>query len=137
MVNLQWKEIETQIADAMTQHEKALAKQEFKKEIDNINWQNIEQNLKAKYENMDWNKISLNIKNALAQIELDSLQVNYTNILTKLEKAEKEACKAKITECATPMPDVSIEEIARARKDMKVKVETIKAIRSNKKVVRL
>jgi beta-lactamase regulating signal transducer with metallopeptidase domain len=137
IVNLQWKEIETQIADAMTQHEKALAKQEFKKEIDNINWQNIEQNLKAKYENIDWNKISLNIKNALAQIELDSLQVNYTNILTKLVKAEKEACKAKTTECATPMPDVSIEEITRARKDMKVKVETIKAIRSNKKVVRL
>ena len=137
MTNLQWKEIEVQIADAMTRNEKALAKQEFKKEVDDLNWQNLEKNLKAKYENVDWNKINNNLSNALTVIELDSLQVNYNSILTKLEKAEKEVSKAKISSCNTPIPDVSVAEITRAKEDMKTKVETLKVLRSNKKVVRL
>jgi beta-lactamase regulating signal transducer with metallopeptidase domain len=135
MSTLQWKEIETQIADAMTQKEKVMAKQEYQKEIEKLDWQKVEQNLKAKYQNVDWDKINTNISNAMTVIKLDSLQTNYSLILTQLEKAQAEAQKAQ-TSC-TPIPDASITEIKQATKEMKVKVETLKAIRSNKKVVRL
>jgi beta-lactamase regulating signal transducer with metallopeptidase domain len=135
MSTLQWKEIETQIADAMTQKEKVLAKQEYQKEIEKLDWQKVEQNLKAKYQNVDWNQINTNISNAMTVIKLDSLQTNYSLILSQLEKAQAEAQKAK-TSC-TPIPDASITEIKQATKEMKVKVETLKALRSNKKVVRL
>ncbi len=136
MNTLQWKEIENQIADAMTEQEKALAHQEYKEEVEKINWENIEQNLKAQYEKVDWNKINVNLSQALTLIQLDSLQMNYKLILTQLEKTEKDIQKTKLSAC-TPLPDVSVAEIRRAKEDLKIRVETIKALRSNKKVVRL
>lgn len=136
MNTLQWKEVEAQIADAMTQKEKALAHQEYKQEVEKLNWQRIEDNLKAQYDNVDWNKINTNLSNALTLIQLDSLQTNYTLILSQLDKAEADiAAKAK-TSC-TPIPDVSVADIRKAKEEVKVKVETLKALRSNKKVVRL
>jgi hypothetical protein len=119
----------------MTQKEKVRARQEYQKEIEKLDWQKVEQNLKAKYQNVDWEKINTNISNAMTVIKLDSLQTNYSLILTQLEKAQAEAQKAQ-TSC-TPIPDASITEIKQATKEMKVKVETLKAMRSNKKVVRL
>jgi len=137
MTNLQWKEIESQIADAMTRKEKAIAKQEFKKEVDNLNWQNIEQNLKAQYENVDWNKINTNISSALTVITLDSIQTSYNLILSQLEKTESEIAKAKASSSCSPMPDASIDEIKKAKENIQVKLETLKALRSNKKVIKL
>jgi hypothetical protein len=69
-------------------------------------------------------------------IKLDSIQTSYNLILTQLEKAEKEIEKAKLSSC-TPLPDVSVADIQKAKEEVKVKVETLKALRSNKKVVRL
>ncbi|MGZ8538607.1 MAG: M56 family metallopeptidase, partial [Flavisolibacter sp.] len=43
--NMQWKEVEKNIADAMTDYEKVQAKQEYLIELDkSINWSNVEQN---------------------------------------------------------------------------------------------
>jgi beta-lactamase regulating signal transducer with metallopeptidase domain len=137
MTNLQWKEIEAQIADAMTKREKAIAKQEFKNEVDNLNWQNIEQNLKAQYENVDWNKINTNISSALTVITLDSIQTSYNLILSQLEKTEKEIAKAKAPSSCSPMPDASVDEIRKAKENVQIKLETLKALRSNKKVIKL
>jgi bla regulator protein blaR1 len=136
MKTLQWKEIEVQIADAMTRQEKAKAQQEYKQEVEKINWENIEQNLKAQYETVNWNKINTNLSNAMTVIKLDSIQTSYNLILTQLEKAEKEIEKAKLSSC-TPLPDVSVADIQKAKEEVKVKVETLKALRSNKKVIRL
>lgn len=137
MTNLQWKEIETQIADAMTKREKAIARQEFKKEVDNLNWKNIEQNLKAQYNEVDWNKINTNISSALTVITLDSIQTSYNLILSQLEKTEMEIAKAKASSSCSPMPDASVDEIRKAKENMQVKLETLKALRSNKKVIKL
>jgi bla regulator protein blaR1 len=136
MKTLQWKEIEAQIADAMTRQEKAMAQQEYKQEVERLNWENIEQNLKAQYEKVNWNKINTNLSNAMTVIKLDSIQTSYNLILTQLEKAEKEIEKANLSSC-TPIPDASVEEIRKAREEVKVKVEVLKALRSNKKVIRL
>jgi bla regulator protein blaR1 len=135
MNTLQWKEIETQIADAMTRQEKARAQQEYRQEVEKINWENVEQNLKSQYQKVDWDKINTNLNNAMTVITLDSIQTNYNLILTQLEKTEKDIEKAKVS--CTPLPDVSVTKIRKAKEDMKVRVETLKALRSNKKVVRL
>ena len=97
MVELQWKEIETEIADAMDRQEKAMAQQEYQQEVEKINWENIEKNLKAQYEKVDWQKINLNLNHALNLIQLDSLSTQYSLILTQLEKSETEIEKAKST----------------------------------------
>jgi bla regulator protein blaR1 len=136
MKTLQWKEVETQIADAMTMKEKAMAQQQYNKELEKINWQHIEQNLKAQYEKIDWSRINTNLSNALTEIELDSMQTNYDQVLSQLEKVESEMSHAQLTTCS-PIPDVSLSAIRDAKISLKVKLEKIKALKSDKKVIRL
>ena len=134
---LQWKEVENSIADAMNDHEKAKARQEYLKALDEtVNWQHVEQNMKAQYEKINWNVINNNIDKALTVIELDSLQKNYTAILTQLDKANAD-CSVKGKVAATPLPDQSVEDINKSRLMLQKKVETIKALRGPKNVVRL
>jgi bla regulator protein blaR1 len=136
MKTLQWKEVETQIADAMTMKEKAMAQQQYNKELEKINWQHIEQNLKAQYEKIDWSRINNNLSNALTEIELDSMQTNCDQVLSQLEKVESEMSHAQLTTCS-PIPDVSLSAIRDAKISLKVKLEKIKALKSDKKVIRL
>jgi bla regulator protein blaR1 len=136
MKTLQWKEVETQIADAMTMKEKAMVQQQYNKELDKINWQNIENNLKAQYEKIDWSRINTNLSNALTVIELDSMQTNCDMILSELNKTESEMAQAQLTTCS-PIPDGSLSAIRDAKIGLKLKLEKIRALRSDKKVIRL
>jgi bla regulator protein blaR1 len=58
MKNLQWKDIESQIGEVMTPKEKAIAREEYNQEVENINWENIERNLKAQYQKVDWTTLN-------------------------------------------------------------------------------
>ncbi|MFL5741089.1 MAG: M56 family metallopeptidase [Flavisolibacter sp.] len=137
LTNLQWKVVENNIADAMSDQEKETAKKEYLKAIDHsVNWQNVEQNMKAQYEKINWNKLNSNIDRAMTVIALDSLQKNYTAILTQLNKTNSDACtEEKVS--ATPLPDQSMDEIKKSSEVIKQRVETIRALRSPKKIVRL
>lgn len=133
--NLQWKEVENVIADVLTEKEKVIAKQQYMNELNKAGyWKNIEQNMKAQYQNMDWQNIDNKMQNALTAIQLDSLQTTYTVILNQLNKVTTDA-KAKVNVC--PFPDQSMEQIEKAKEELSNKVNTIKALRSDKKVVRL
>jgi beta-lactamase regulating signal transducer with metallopeptidase domain len=137
LTSLQWKEVENSIADAMNDHEKLKAKEQYVKELDkNINWKNIENNLKAKYELVDWTKINKNLECANKLIKLDSMQQVYKEVLIQLDKANTEL-NAKAQVLITPLPDQSIEDISKAKHEIQKHIEEIKAIRNNKKVVRL
>jgi hypothetical protein len=133
--NLQWKEINEQIGDALNDQEKALAQVEFSKEIEKLNWQNVEQNMKAGYERMDWEKLNSQLNHAETVMKIDSLEHTYTQMMSALKAAEKELVQAKVS--CSPIPDVSILELQRVRDDIKGKVEVLRALRANKKVVRL
>lgn len=133
--NLQWKEINDQIADALTDQEKALAQAEFNKEVEKLNWQNVEQNMKAGYERMNWERLNSQLKQAETVMKIDSLEQSYTQMMTALRNAEKELAQARVS--SSPIPDASLQELQKARDDIKGKVEVLRAIRANKKVVRL
>jgi hypothetical protein len=137
LANLQWKEVETAIADVLTDNEKLIAKQQYINELNKtVNWQNVEQNMKAQYENLDWQKIDHKMNNALVAIQLDSLQKTYTIVLNQLNKLTTEAkVNPELNVC--PLPDQSIEVIERTKEELSSKINTIKALRSPKKVVRL
>jgi beta-lactamase regulating signal transducer with metallopeptidase domain len=133
--NLQWREAEKRISDVLTEREKLIVKQQYMNQLNKIiNWQNVEQNMKAQYNNMDWQKIDTKMNNALAAIQLDSLQTTYTIVLNQLNKLTDQA-KAEVKVC--PLPDQSIEQIEKTKEELSSRVNTIKALRSNKKVVRL
>lgn len=132
---LQWQDVATQIADAMTEREKAEAKKELSKEIEKINWQRVEQNLKASFENLQWEKVNQQLQMVQTALRLDSLQKNFAAKLDALRIAEKEIAEAE--SACTPLPDASLKEIQQLRTELKGKVEVIKALKNNKKVVRL
>jgi beta-lactamase regulating signal transducer with metallopeptidase domain len=135
--NLQWKEVEIAIADVLTENEKLAAKQQYINELNNIvNWKNVEQNMKAQYENMDWQKIDNKMNNALIAIGLDSLQRTYTIVLNQLNRLTTEV-KSNTKLTVSPMPDQSIEVIEKTKEELSNKIDTIKALRNPKKIVRL
>jgi len=135
--NLQWKEVEKNIADAMSEREKMKAKEAYVRALDKtVDWKRLEQNMKATYQELNWNQITTNVHNALTVIQLDSMEKNYTAIIGQLSKAKVAACAdANIT--LVPMPDQSVSELARSTEELRRKVDTIKAIRNPKKVVHL
>lgn len=133
--NLQWKVVETAIADVLTDQEKQVAKQQYVKELDKAAyWKNVEQNMKAQYQNINWQAVDNKMDNALAAIKLDSLEKTYTVILNQLNKVTANT-KAEVKVC--PLPDQSIEQIQETKEELSSRVNTIKAIKSGKQVVRL
>jgi beta-lactamase regulating signal transducer with metallopeptidase domain len=137
LANLQWKQVETAIADVLTENEKRIAKQQYINELNKtLDWKNVEQNMKAQYQSMDWQKIDNKMNNALVAIQLDSLQKTYTIVLSQLNKLTTEIKEnPELNVC--PLPDQSIEVIERTKEELSSKINTIKALRSPKKVVRL
>ena len=137
MADLQWKQAETVIADVLNEKEKALAKQQYITELNKtVDWKKVEKNMKAQYENIDWENVDNKMSNALTEIKLDSLQKTYTVVLTQLNKLSTEVKeKTEISVC--PLPDQSIEQIQKTRQELSSRVNTIKALRSPKTVVRL
>lgn len=137
MANLQWKEVEVAIADVLTDHEKLIAKQQYINELNKaVNWKNVEQNMKAHYQSMDWQKIDNKMNNALVAIQLDSLQQSYTIILNELNKLTTDVkVDSELNVC--PLPDQSIEVIEKTKEELSSRVNTIKALKNPKKVVRL
>ena len=134
---LQWTEIEKSIADALNEREKSKAREEYMKALERtVDFESLEQNLKAQYQQMDMAKINSNLDKAIVMMQLDSLQKSYQSILVQLEKANEELC-AQTEVAANPMPDYSIEELKRSTEEMRRKIDTIKALRHPKKVVRL
>lgn len=135
--NLQWKEVETAIADVMTEHEKAKAKQDYLNILENnVDWKNVEQSMKAQYEKLNWEKIDANINTALTMIQLDSLQKIYTVVLNELNNLTGKS-KTQKGKKVCPLPDQSIETIEKSKEQLSGFINTIKAVRSNKKIVRL
>ena len=136
--NLQWKEMENAIAEVLSDREKEVAKKEYLKELEkSVNWKTVEDKIRANYEEMDWSRINSNVKQALTVIQLDSLQKCYTAVLTQLEKANEQACNKTQLNTINPLPDQSVSEIQRSTEELRRKVDTIKALRNPKKVVKL
>ncbi len=135
--NVQWKEVEKSIADALTQVEKDEVKEKYDQELEKINWKKLENKLKASYDQLNWEKINDQLGSAITTIKLDSLVKVYTIVKDNLDKAEKLAT----TSCDTiasevPMPDVSIENIKQSRDRVQKNLSKLKAIRS-KKIIHL
>jgi len=134
--DLQWKQVETVIADVLTEKEKVIAKKQYLDELNKtVDWKKVEKNMKAQYENIDWQTVDNKMNNALTAIQLDSLQKTYTIVLSQLNKITDEKEKAETNVC--PLPDQSIEQIQKTKEELSSRVNTIKALRSPKKVVRL
>ncbi len=134
---LQWSEIEKTIGDVLSEEEKQKAKQQYLRELEKtVDFKKLEQNLKAQFQQVDMQRINSNLDKALTMIQMDSVQKNYQSILVQLEKA-RVAADASCAVAASPLPDQSVADLQRSTNEMRIKVDSLKALRNPRKVVRL
>ncbi len=126
----QWKKVDQAIGDAMTSKEKQLAKHEYLKQVESIDWKAIEKNLTANYETLDWDKINGTVTDLMATATLDSLENCYALALEALDQMKENNAPI------LPMPDVTLQQLKRTSGALKDSLKVIQKIRS-KKVVRL
>jgi beta-lactamase regulating signal transducer with metallopeptidase domain len=128
-----WKEVETSIADGMTNEEKEIARQQYHQEVNTINWKNLEAMLKANYKQIDWTKVNASLSQAAANARLENLQDFYEQLAKQIEKAQSQS------QSSTPsllFPDQSAEGIQKLKGEVLTNLKVIKELR-NSKVVKL
>ncbi|HEU4903798.1 MAG TPA: M56 family metallopeptidase [Flavisolibacter sp.] len=133
---LQWKEIENNIGDAMDTKEKAIARQEYLRELDKVSWNNIEQNMKANYDKVNWEAVQQELNQAMVQVQMDSVQNVYAQALAEVQKLEA-SLKSKAKCAANPLPDASVEELKLAKLTLQRNLDSLKVAVTPKKVIRM
>lgn len=135
--DVQWKEIEKSIADAMTQVEKDEVKEKYDQELEKVNWSRLEDKLKTSYDKLNWDKINDQVGSAITTIKLDSLVKVYSIVKENLDKAEKLATSSCDTITSEmPFPDVSVDNIRQSKEQVQKNLSKLKALRS-KKIIHL
>jgi bla regulator protein BlaR1 len=130
-----WKEVEQNIADAMTLAEKNKVKQEYEKALSRqMNTAKIEDQLRIAYDQINWEKINTTLDYALAEIKLDSLNTVYHIALSNLSDIQEELIKTK--QQGIPDSDISLESIEIKKAQLEKAINQIRAVR-NKKIIHL
>ena len=124
--NLEWETIERQIADAMTEQEKAELKQEWNYEFNRLNWEQISNNLRLSYSSLDWNNINDQLNSAINQIKADSIQKVVNEAIVALN-----ANKKQIEENVQKAVDAKLKA-----KAIEAKITNLKNLSSNLKAIK-
>lgn len=127
----EWNEVEKTIPDGLTAQEKQMAQQEYYANLEKLDWKNVEQNIKAQINTIDLDKINENLNAAIVKAKVDSVQAVYSKILVEIERTQQAAkCKA------LPMPDVSEQQLEKAKAELQGKIQLLEAVKA-KKVIKL
>jgi bla regulator protein BlaR1 len=127
VLEAQWSTVEKNIPDGLTNSDRVTARREYLGQVDKINWQRFEQNLKAGYENIDLDRVNSQMAREMAMAQMDSLQTVYQQALVELDKLSISAEKGRVT--ASPLPDASVSELAKARKMLESKIAEINELK--------
>lgn len=99
-----WKVWEKQIAEVLTEREKAGIREELARQLDKEAWQVWENRLRQGYSRLNWEEINQNLENALADLRSDSLRQHYQDMLHELARIEQ----ALRTDSLRGLPDSDI-----------------------------
>jgi len=126
----QWKQVEKNVADALTENEKECLKQKYYVDLAKVNWQKLEDKLRLSYNNINWEKVNIQLTTAINTIKLDSLTEVYNIALDDLNKAEDWMTQNKAV--SIPDTDLQLCEIKKQKKQVEQQIQTIKAIKERK-----
>jgi bla regulator protein blaR1 len=125
LATYEWTEVEKTIGDGLSPAEKAAVKQEYLREVKELDWENMEKNLQAAYENINWKEIDGSLNMALSSIRLDSLQRTCEQTLKSLS-----------TLSFLPFPDESVDSLKKRELEVQTNLNQIKELKE-KKVIKL
>jgi len=130
----QWKQVEKNVADALTQVEKENLKEKYYNELEKVNWGNLENRLRRSYNELNWDKINTQLNTAITAIKLDSVKQNYTIVLNDLCEAENWMTENKCK--SIPDTDLKLKEIRVQKDKVQQQLKIINAIKL-KKIIHL
>jgi beta-lactamase regulating signal transducer with metallopeptidase domain len=126
----QWKAAENKIADVMTTDEKSELKGQYEKEIDKINWKNLEANLRLAYDKIDWNNVNETLNKALTEIRMDSLQQVYNGAVVQLSDLEKQLSENNLQ--GIPDTDISLKTVTETKKNIQLVINRLNQLKTRK-----
>lgn len=130
MEKQQWKVVENKIADVMTMHEKVLLKDQYEKELSQVDWEKMEDNLRLAYDKIDWNRVNDELNKAIVEIKMDSLQQVYTVAIDELTALKKELVLNNVQ--GIPDTDISLKAVEASKKNIQKAINTLKKVRTKK-----
>jgi len=126
----QWKQVEKNVADALTQVEKEDLKEKYYNQVDKVNWEKLENKLRLSYNELNWDKINVQLSNAITTIKLDSIKQSYTIVLNDLCQAENWMTENKCQ--SIPDTDLKLKEIRLHKNRVHEQLNIINAIKLRK-----
>lgn len=134
MAEISWKELEKEIADALSSQEKEKAKESFAKYIltKDDKWKKLEADLKLKatYDQAELQKISDKLQTEVLQLRIDSLEKSFTGALTELKIVQKELQKTK--EKGIPDSDITLSVIDQQQKVLTQLLQVIDSVKKRR-----
>jgi len=130
----QWKQVEKNVADALTQVEKENLKEKYHIELEKVNWKKLEDRLRLSYNEINWDKVNTQLNTAISTIRLDSLKYTYSIALNDLCQAETWMTQNKCQ--SIPDTDLKLKEIKCQKEKVENQLKIITAIK-HKKIIHL
>ncbi|RYY97965.1 MAG: M56 family metallopeptidase, partial [Chitinophagaceae bacterium] len=132
LLQAQWSEVAKNIPDGLTRAELEIARKQYMEQVDQFNWQGMEQKLKAGIDEIDLEKMNSQMTREIALARIDSVQARYESALAQIDRLN--LSKAKIA--ASPLPDASVNDIRKIRAELERKIAELRELR-NRDVIKL
>jgi beta-lactamase regulating signal transducer with metallopeptidase domain len=130
----QWKQVEKNVADALTQVEKENLKEKYYTELEKVNWQQLETRLRYAYNNINWDQLNTQLNVAISKIQLDSVTNVYSLALNDLCKVENWMTQNKCE--SIPDTNLKLGEIKLQKEKVQEQLKIINAIK-HKKIIHI
>jgi bla regulator protein BlaR1 len=128
--NGQWKEVEKNVADAMTQLEKETLKEKYYNDLQKVNWKKLEDRLRLSYNDINWEKVNTQLNVAITNMTLDSIKLVYSVALNSLNHMENWMTE---NNCSSiPDTDLKLTEVISQKEKVQQQLKLINAIRQRK-----
>ncbi|HEX6193189.1 MAG TPA: M56 family metallopeptidase [Chitinophagaceae bacterium] len=128
----QWKAVEKDFAEVLTQQQKEELRTVYKKEMNKMDWKKWEQKLSQAYDKIDWDRINVELGKAVNNIHIDSIQRVYVNVLTNLNIVQNELTEMKVS--CIPDSDVSLKSIEAKKKEVEKAINKLQSVRVKKTI---
>lgn len=130
--SIEWKAVENQVAEVLTEKEKDDLRALYKKEFEKYNWEKWSDKIRVAYDKVDWDRVSEQLAAAIGAIKADSLQKAYNEALFKIAETRKEI--------STTLKDYSdslkIVELDAMKLELQRSLEKLKSVKA-KKIIHL
>jgi bla regulator protein BlaR1 len=130
----QWKALEGKIAEVLTEKEKSQLRTQYKKALEQQDWNKWEDKLRLAYNKVDWNDLTEQLNTAVNNIKLDSLQQAYNETACQLEKVQQALTENNLQ--IVPDTDITLKQVEQQKREIQRNINSLKRFRT-KKVVHL